>query len=189
MIHANLAEEFHLYHPCPKGGPWTAASPGSLLTMQNLSSTQTQWIRICTLVRAPCDSGAHWNLRSTVLQLWQMPPTSPKSSLKLFYSLAIIKLSEAACSKSSPSFPGKAIKSPPTKYLWWAHSVLSVCRGRCIHEASSSPSHCFSSSTLPVYSACSQTIWLSDPFAILLQLIQVVKVILSKELSSLKSGT
>lgn len=38
-------------------------------------------------------------------------------------------------------------------------------------------------------SQCIQTIWLSDPFPILLQFIQVVKVILSKELSLLKIGT
>ena len=39
MININVAEEVHLYLSCTKDAPQLAASPGSLLTMQNRSST------------------------------------------------------------------------------------------------------------------------------------------------------
>ena len=118
-----------------------------------------------------------------------MPPTSPKvrQLFETFYLLAIIGLSEAACSTSSPSFPSKAIKSLTQQIF-----LVSPLCAKCLHsrkdvyvKITGLHSMAFPSPD----SQCIQTIWLSDPFPILLQFIQVVKVILSKELSLLKIGT
>ena len=178
MINTNTAEEFHLYPSCPKGGPQLATSPGSLLTMWNCSSTPDLMSQDMHFRKSSRWFWECWNLRSTVLQLWQMPPTSPKviQLFKNFYLLAIIQLSEAACSTSSPSFPNKAIKSL-TQQIFIVSPLCAKClpgRKDVYVKITGLYLMAFSSPD----SQCTQTIWLSDPFPVLLQFIQVVKVIL-----------
>lgn len=111
----NVSEDFHHCPPCPKGYSGTAA-PASLEACGRAES-QLQ-------TRPKESEAAIWQdlqVAHEHVEVWEalffssdmcqpLPPKTASSS-KLFYSSAIIELSEAACSKSAPSFPRKPITS------------------------------------------------------------------------------
>lgn len=130
MINTNVAEEFHLYPSCPKDGPQLAASPGSLLTMRNHSSTPDL---ISQDLHFRKSSRWFWSMlkfekhRSSALTDTTHFPQS-QTALRNFFLISYHQAFWSSMLVRHPLlFQVKELNHSANKYLWWAHSA------KCLH--------------------------------------------------------